>query len=141
MLMMRPFPWASHARHDGPRHPDQSEKVRLENQSGLIDRALFRSGRGNTEASIVHEQIDTAVALHDLADGCFHGFIVRHVEGQHLERLRACLGSPSAGAVNLVTGRREPLRCGLADARRGTGNDRDLCSDPVHKLLRRQRTF
>ncbi len=109
------MPLASHVRHDGARHPDQPEKVRLENRSGLIDRALFRPGGGNTEAGVVHEQINAAVAPHHFGDGGFHGVIAGHIKGQHLERLLARPGSPSACAVDLVTGLREPLRGGFAD--------------------------
>ncbi len=60
MLMMRPLPCASHVRHDGARHPDQPEEVRIEDRPGLIERALFCSGGGDTEARVVHKQIDAA---------------------------------------------------------------------------------
>ena len=113
--MMRPLPWRRMCGTTA-RVIRISPKVRLEDRSGLIDRTLFRSGGGNTEASVVHEQIDAAVAPHHFADDGFHGFIAGHVEGQHLERSLACLGSPSAGAVDLVAGFREPLRRGFADA-------------------------
>jgi hypothetical protein len=78
---------------------------------------------------------------HDFTDGGRYGFIAGHIEGQHLELLLACLGSPPAGAVDLVADLREPHRRGLADARRGAGHDRDLCSDPVHKLLQPRYLF
>jgi hypothetical protein len=82
----------------------------------LIERALFGSGRGNTEAGVVDQQIDATVAPHHFADRSLHGFVAGHVEGQHLERSLAGLGSPSAGAVDLVAGFGEPLRRGFADA-------------------------
>jgi hypothetical protein len=106
----------SHVGHDGARHPDDPEEVRIEDRSGLLDGALFRSGGGDTEAGVVHEQVDAAVQPHHFPDGGFDGCIAGHVEGQHLERSLARLGSPSAGAVDLVASRREPLRRGFADA-------------------------
>ena len=81
----------------------------------MIERALFGSGRGNPEAGVVYEQINAAVAPHHLADRSLHGFVAGHVEAQHLERSLACLGAPSAGAIDLVASFREPLRYGFAD--------------------------
>jgi len=107
---------ASHMWHDGTRHSDEPEKVRFEDRPGLIERALFGSGRGNTEARVVHKQIDVTVSPHHFADRSLHGFVAGHVEGQHLERSFACLGAASAGAVDLVASVREPLRRGFADA-------------------------
>jgi len=98
------------------RASDKPEEVRFEDRSSLIDRALFGSGRGNTEARVVHEQIDVTVAPDHFVDGRLHGFVAGHVERQHLDRAFACLGSPPAGAVDLVASFREPLRCGFADA-------------------------
>ena len=77
--------------HDGARHPDDPEEVRLEDRPGLFDRALFRAGGSDTEAGVVHEQIDAAFQPHHLPDGGFDRFITGHVERQHLERSRARL--------------------------------------------------
>jgi hypothetical protein len=109
-------PVASHVGHDGARHPDDPEEVRIEDRPGLVDRTLFRSGGGDTEAGVVHEQIDVAFHPHHFRDGGFHRGIAGHVEGQHLERSLARLRSTSAGAVNLVTSHGQPLRRGLTDA-------------------------
>ena len=69
--MMRPPPLVSHVRHDGARHPDDPKEVRIEDRPGLLDRTLFRSGGGDTEAGVVHEQVDAAVQPHDFPDGGF----------------------------------------------------------------------
>src|SRR5439155_226665 len=61
-------------------------EVRFEDRPGLIERALFGSGRSNTEARVVHEQIDATMAPHHFADRSLHGLVARYVEGQHLER-------------------------------------------------------
>src|SRR5580704_14838033 len=102
--------------HDGARHPNKPEEVRFEDRSSLIERALFRSGRGNTEARVVYEQINAAVEPYHFIDSGFHRFVTGHVERQHLERPLACLNSTSAGAVDLVASFREPLCRGFADA-------------------------
>ena len=109
-------PLASHMGHDRARHPYDPEEVRIENRLGLFDRAFFRSAGGDTEAGVVHEQVDAAFQAHHFPDGGFDRFIARHVEGQHRERSLARLGLPSAGAVDLVASRREPLRRGFTDA-------------------------
>ena len=63
-----------------------------------------------SEAGIVHEQTNASVAPHHFADSGLHGFIAGHVEGLNLKWPLARLGSPSAGAVNLVA---SPLRAAL----------------------------
>lgn len=87
-----------------------------------------------SEARIVHEQINASVAPHHFADSGFHGFIAGHVEGQNFKWPLARLGSPSAGAVNLVACLCEPLCRGLTDPRRGAGNERDLSFALSHEL-------
>jgi 7,8-dihydropterin-6-yl-methyl-4-(beta-D-ribofuranosyl)aminobenzene 5'-phosphate synthase len=62
-------PLASHVGHHGTRHPDYPEKVRIEDRPGLFDGALFRSGGGDTEASVVHEHIDATFHAHQFAHG------------------------------------------------------------------------
>jgi hypothetical protein len=57
-------PLLSHVRHDGARHPDDPEEVRLEDPPGLFDRAHFRSGGGDTKAGVVHEQVDSTFESH-----------------------------------------------------------------------------
>jgi hypothetical protein len=106
----------SHVRHHGARHPDDPEEVRIEDRPGLADRALFRSSWGDAEAGVVHEQVDAAIQPHHFPDGGPDGFIPGHVEGQHLERSLACLGSPSAGSVDLVACPGKTLCCRFADA-------------------------
>ena len=106
----------SHVGHDSARHPNDPEKVRIEDRPGLFDRALFGSGRGDTEAGIVHEHVDAALQAHHFPDGGLDGVIASHVQRQHLERSFARLRTASAGAVDLVPSHREPLRSGGADA-------------------------
>ena len=105
-----------HVRHDGTRHPDDPEEVRIEDRSGLFDGALFRAGRRDTEAGVVHEQVDAAFRAQHFCDSSFDRFIAGHVEGQHRERSLARLCSPSAGAVDLIASAREPLCRSFADA-------------------------
>ena len=64
-------PLVSHVGHDGAGHPDDPEEVRIEERSGLFDRALFRSGGGDTEAGVVHGQVDAAVQPQHFPDGGF----------------------------------------------------------------------
>src|SRR5204863_2293094 len=45
-------PLPAHVRHDGASHPDESEEVRLEDRSSLLDRALFRPAGSDTEAGV-----------------------------------------------------------------------------------------
>src|SRR3989442_1102206 len=75
-------PLEPHVRHNGSRHPHDPEEVRIENRSRLLDGALFRSGGGDTEARVVHEQVDAALRAQHFPDGGFDGFIAGHVEGQ-----------------------------------------------------------
>jgi hypothetical protein len=37
----------------------------------LVKRTLFRSGRGDAEASVVHQQVDAAVQAQYFLDGSF----------------------------------------------------------------------
>ena len=128
-----------HVGKDGARHADEAEEVGLENGPGLFDRAFFGTAWRHTEAGVVHEQIDAALAPHHFAhEGC-HRRVAGHVQGQHLERLPAGLGSASARAVDLVAGSREPLRTGFADARRGARDERDLSCDLSHVILLKTR--
>src|SRR5438477_4180953 len=53
-----------HVRNDSARHPDDSEEVRIEDCPRLFDRALFRSGGGDAESRVVHEQVDAALPSH-----------------------------------------------------------------------------
>ena len=114
--MMRPLPLPAHVGHDGAGHPDEPEEVRLEDRPSLLDRALFRPAGGDTEAGVVHEQVDAAFQPYHLADGGFDRGIAGHVERQHVERSGAHAGSSSAGAVDRVASLREPLRRGFTDA-------------------------
>src|SRR5213594_1055918 len=75
-------PLEPHVRHNGSRHPHDPEEVRIENRSRLLDGALFRSGGGDTEARVVHEQVDSALRAQHFPDGGLDGFIASHVEGQ-----------------------------------------------------------
>ena len=83
---------------------------------GLLDRTFFRTGRSDTEAGVVHQHVDATLQSNHFRDRGFDGFVAGHIEGQHLKRSLARLRSPSAGAVDLVAGRREPLRRGFSDA-------------------------
>jgi hypothetical protein len=107
---------SSHVRQDGARHSDESEEICLEDRSSLFDRALFRAGRGDPQAGVVHEQVDTSVQPHHVFDDRFDRFIAGHVEAQHLERPPTAMGSPSAGSINPVASQREPPRRGFANA-------------------------
>ena len=133
--MMRPLPLRSHVRHDGSRHPHDSEEVRFEDRPGLLDRTLLRSGRSDTEAGVVHEHVDAAVAPHHFADDGLDGFIARHVEGSISNDRPPAWAPPSAGAVDLVAGLGEPLRRGFADARRCARDERHLAVHDAFLLL------
>jgi hypothetical protein len=61
----------SHVGHDGACHPDGPEEVRIEDRPRLLDRALFRSCGRDTEAGVVHEQVDAAVQPHHFPDDGF----------------------------------------------------------------------
>jgi hypothetical protein len=50
----------SHVGQYGAGHANNSEEVRIEDRLGLFDRTLFRCSRRNTEAGVVHQQIDPA---------------------------------------------------------------------------------
>jgi hypothetical protein len=65
-------------RHNRTRHADDPEEVRIEDRPGLFDRALFRSGGGDTEAGVVHEEVNATLQPHDVTDGSFDGFIAGH---------------------------------------------------------------
>jgi hypothetical protein len=108
-------PLTSHVGHHGARHPDDPEEVRVEDRPGLFDRALFRSGGSDTEAGVVHEQVDATVEPHHLADGGFDGVVAGHVEREHLERSLTHLRSTPAGAVDLVAGTGQARRRCFAD--------------------------
>ena len=77
---------ASHVRHDGTSHADEPKEVGLKNRLCLVDRTLFCSGGRNTEAGVVHEQVDAAFLANEFLHGGFDRFIAGHVEGQHGER-------------------------------------------------------
>ena len=62
-------PLVSHVGHDGARHPDDPEEVRIEDRAGLLDRALLRSGGRDTEAGVVHEHVDGASQPHHFPNG------------------------------------------------------------------------
>ena len=115
MLMMRPLPWC---RMWGT----TARVIRTSPKKFVskIDRAcaieLSSAPAGAAETGVVHEQVDAALQANHFPDGSFHGFIAGHVEGQHLERSLACLGSSSARAINLVASHCEPLPCRLTDA-------------------------
>ena len=84
--MMRPLPWRRMWGTTARVIRTIPKKFVSKIDSGLFDRALFRPGGGDTEAGVVHEQVDAALQPHHLADGGFDRFIAGHVEGQHLER-------------------------------------------------------
>jgi hypothetical protein len=103
-------------RHDGTSHADEPKEVGLKNRLCLVDRTLFCSGGRNAEAGVVHEQVDAAFQANEFLYGGFDLCIAGNVERQHCERPLARLGATSAGAVDLVARRCEPLRSGFADA-------------------------
>src|SRR5688572_21066401 len=76
---------ASHVGHDGARHADDPEEVGIENRSCLLEGTLFGSGWGDTEAGVVHEQVDAAGQPYYVGDHGFDRFIAGYVEGEHLE--------------------------------------------------------
>ena len=53
--------------HHGAGHPNDTQEVRIEDRSGLPIE-LFRPGGGDTEAGVVHEQIDVALQTHHVPD-------------------------------------------------------------------------
>ena len=93
-------PLASHMRHDGARHPDKAEEVRFEDRSSLTERALSAPAGATPKPALFTSRsirpwrrITSLTAASTDRRG--------HVEGQH--RTIVCLlGSPSAGAVDLV---------------------------------------
>jgi hypothetical protein len=108
----------AHLRHDGARHPHEPEEIGVEDRTRLLHRAFFRAGGRNPEAGVVDQQVDAALALHQLLDRGVHRVVAVHVQGQHLEGPSAARGTAAAaGAVDLVARLRKPFRRGQADAR------------------------
>jgi hypothetical protein len=124
MLTMRPLPCA-HVGSDGARHPDQAHEVGVEDRLRLGDRAFLRGRRGNADAGVVHQQVEPAFPSQDLPGHGVDGVVAGHVQGQQGERLWIRLRTASAGAVHGVAGGGEPYGRGLADARRGAGDEGD----------------
>jgi hypothetical protein len=106
-----------HVRHNGSGQAEDTEEVCIEDQLGLFDRDLFRSGWRNAETGIVHKQVDTAGTPHNFLNKGIDGVVTVYVQRKHLERaLTGRWDCPSAGAEYLVASLGQSLRRGFADA-------------------------
>jgi hypothetical protein len=91
-------------------------KKLVSNGPGLLDGAFFRAAGRDTEAGVVHEQVDAALAAHHFLDEGFDRCVAGDVQRQHLERGRAGRRASSAGSVHGIASRCKALRSGLAYA-------------------------
>ena len=88
---MRPRP-AARMRDNGAVHAHHAEKVRVEQALG-IGRVRKLDGTGDTEAGIVHDDIDLPLGVHDLLHGGAHLRLVRDVGADVVQPLHARLAA------------------------------------------------
>jgi len=110
-------------RNDGAGHADQAKEVGFEDRLGLLDRALLRASGGNTEARVVHQQVDATLPPNQFAHGVVNGFVAGDIERQHGVSLLAGGHAAPTGAVDLVARRCQAERRGLANASRSAGDE------------------